>query len=149
MPIEIGIDGGTWSNRRGYGRFLRELLPELVRLRPRWRFTVFLDQEQSDTIDAPNLRWVAAGTGGSVSAGATAGSARSVTDLVRMSRVVAGVRLDAFWFPTVYSYFPILGRMPVAVGIHDTMADRFPQWAFSGKKQKLFWDLKVRLALAL
>ncbi len=147
-PIEIGIDGGTWSNRRGYGRFLRELLPELVRLRPRWRFTVFLDQEQSDTIDAPNLRWVAAGTGGSVSAGATAGSARSVTDLVRMSRVVAGVRLDAFWFPTVYSYFPILGRMPVAVGIHDTMADRFPQWAFSGKKQKLFWDLKVRLALA-
>ena len=147
-PIEIGIDGGTWSNRRGYGRFLRELLPELARLRPQWHFTVFLDQEQSDTIAAPNVRWVAAGTRGSVSAGATADSARSVTDLLWMSLVVAGAKLDAFWFPTVYSYFPILGRMPVAVGIHDTMADRFPQWAFSGRKQKLFWDWKVKLALA-
>lgn len=147
-PLEIGIDGGTWSNRRGYGRFLRELLPELVRLRPEWRFTVFLDQAQSDTIAAPNLRWVAAGTGGSVSAGATADSARSVLDLFRMSRGVAGVKLDAFWFPTVYSYFPIMNRVPVAVGIHDTMADRYPQWAFSGRKQKLFWDLKVKLALA-
>ncbi len=147
-PLEIGIDGGTWSNRRGYGRFLRELLPELARVRPQWRFTVFLDQEQSDTIEAPNVRWVAAGTAGSVSAGATADSARSVTDLLRMSAVVARAKLDAFWFPTVYSYFPILGRMPVALGIHDTMADRFPQWAFSGRKQKLFWDWKVRLALA-
>ena len=124
------------------------MLPELVRLRPQWRFTVFLDQEQADTIAAPNLRWVAAGTGGSVSAGATAESARSVVDLLRMSWVVARVKLDAFWFPTVYSYFPIMNRAPVAVGIHDTMADRFPQWAFSGRKQKLFWDLKVRLALA-
>lgn len=147
-PVEIGIDGGNWSNRRGYGRFLRELLPELVRLRPQWRFTVFLDQEQDDVIAAPNLRWIAAGAGRSVSAGATADSARAVTDLARMSWAVARAKLDAFWFPTVYSYFPILGRMPVAVGIHDTMADRFPQWAFSGKKQKLFWDWKVRLALA-
>ena len=24
--MRIGIDGGTWSNRRGYGRFLRELV---------------------------------------------------------------------------------------------------------------------------
>jgi glycosyltransferase involved in cell wall biosynthesis len=146
-PIRIGIDGGTWSNRRGYGRFLRELLPEVARLRPLWRFTVFLDQPQDDVLLAPNVTWRAANTGVSVSAGAAANSARSVSDLWRMSQAVWAVELDAFWFPTVYSYFPVLGGLPVAVGIHDTMADRYPQWAFAGKRQKLFWDLKVRLAL--
>lgn len=146
--MRIGIDGGTWSNRRGYGRFLRELLPELVRLRPAWQFTIFLDQPRQDIITAPNLQWQSANTGQSVSAGAAANSARSVPDLWRMSRAVRTVEFDAFWFPTVYSYFPLLGRLPVAVGIHDTMADRHPQWAFAGKRQKLFWDLKVKLALA-
>lgn len=147
-PLEIGIDGGTWSNRRGYGRFLRELLPEVVRLRPEWRFKVFLDRAQSDTIAAPNLQWISAETARGVSESASAGSARSAADLWRMSRAVARERLDLLFFPTVYSYFPVLGRVPVVVGIHDTMADRFPQWAFAGKTQELMWRAKVRLALA-
>ena len=145
---EIGIDGGTWSNRRGYGRFLRELLPEVLRLRPEWRFTVFLDQPQDDTIEAPNLRWISAHTGRSVSEGAAADSRRSATDLIRMSQAVNRVKLDLLFFPTVYSYFPVLRRLPVVVGIHDTMADRYPQWAFAGKRQELLWRAKVWLALA-
>ncbi len=147
-PREIGIDGGTWSNRRGYGRFLRELLPELARLRPEWRFTVFLDQPRDDTIAAPNLKWITAHTGRSVSEGAAADSARSASDLLRMSKAVNRVKLDLLFFPTVYSYFPVMRRLPVVVGIHDTMADRFPQWAFAGKRQELLWRAKVWLALA-
>jgi glycosyltransferase involved in cell wall biosynthesis len=146
--LEIGIDGGTWSNRRGYGRFLRELLPEVVRLRPEWRFKVFLDRAQSDTIMAPNLQWISADTERGVSESAAAGSARSASDLWRMSRAVGRESLDLLFFPTVYSYFPVLRRLPVVVGIHDTMADRFPQWAFAGKKQELLWRAKVRLAMA-
>lgn len=147
-PREIGIDGGTWGNRRGYGRFLRELLPELVRLRPDWRFTVFLDQPHGDTLEAPNLKWVVAHTGRSVAESAAAASARPASDLLRMSQAVNRVKLDLLFFPTVYSYFPVLRRLPIVVGIHDTMADRYPQWAFAGKKQELLWRAKVRLALA-
>lgn len=147
-PREIGIDGGTWSNRRGYGRFLRELLPPLVRLRPEWRFTVFLDQPQADTTAAPNLKWITAHTGRAVSEAASADSARLATDLLRMSQAVNRVKLDLLFFPTVYSYFPVTRRLPVVVGIHDTMADRFPQWAFTGKRQELLWRAKVWLALA-
>jgi len=147
-PREIGVDGGTWSNRRGYGRFLRELLPELVRLRPEWRFTVFLDQPQDDTIAAPNLKWITAHTGRSVSEGAAADNARPASDLLRMSQAVNRVKLDLLFFPTVYSYFPVLRRLPVVVGVHDTMADRFPQWAFAGKRQELLWRAKVWMALS-
>ena len=145
---EIGIDGGTWGNHRGYGRFLRQLLPELVRLRPDWRFTVFLDQSQEDIVSAPNLHWRVARTQTSVSQSARADSARSAPDLLRMSWAVTRQRLNLLFFPTVYSYFPVVGRFPVVVGIHDTMADRHPEWAFAGKAQQLLWNSKVRLALA-
>jgi glycosyltransferase involved in cell wall biosynthesis len=65
-----------------------------------------------------------------------------------MGRAVSRERMDLLFFPTVYSYFPVWGRVPVVVGIHDTMADRFPQWAFAGKTQEWLWRAKVRLALA-
>lgn len=147
-PREIGIDGGSWSNRRGYGRFLRELLPEVVALRPDWRFTVFLDQPQPDTIEAPNLKWLSARTNQSVADAASADGYRSPVDLLRMGQAVNRVKLDLLFFPTVFSYFPVARRIPMIVGIHDTMADRFPQWAFDGKKNELLWRAKVKMALA-
>ena len=147
-PREIGIDGGSWSNRRGYGRFLRELLPEVVALRPDWRFTVFLDQPQPDTIDAPNLKWLAARTTQSVAEAASADGYRSPVDLLRMGQAVNRVKLDLLFFPTVFSYFPVARRIPIIIGVHDTMADRFPQWAFDGKKNELLWRVKVKMALA-
>ena len=147
-PREIGIDGGSWSNRRGYGRFLRELLPEVVALRPDWRFTVFLDRPQPDTIDAPNLKWLAARTTQPVAEAASADGYRSPVDLLRMGQAVNRVKLDLLFFPTVFSYFPVARLIPIIVGIHDTMADRFPQWAFDGKKNELLWRAKVKMALA-
>jgi len=147
-PREIGIDGGSWSNRRGYGRFLRELLPEVVALRPDWRFTVFLDQPQPDIFDAPNLKWLSARAAQSVAEAAAADGYRSPVDLLRMGQAVNRVKLDLLFFPTVFSYFPVARRIPIIVGIHDTMADRFPQWAFDGKKNELLWRAKVKMALA-
>jgi len=145
--LEVGIDGGTWSNRRGYGRFLRQILPELARCRPQWRFTVFLDQPQPDLTEGPNVRFTAARTDRSVAESASAGGNRGAVDLLKMGQSVNRYKLDLLWFPTVYSYFPVTRRIPIVVGIHDTMADRFPQWAFSGKRNELLWNAKVRLAL--
>jgi glycosyltransferase involved in cell wall biosynthesis len=147
-PPVIGIDGGSWANRRGYGRFLREILPPLVQARPLWRFVVFLDRDDPYKPAFANVRWVDAGTRESVAEAAAADGARTPADLLRMSRAVAQHKLDLFFFPTVYSYFPILRNIPIAVGIHDTMADRHPEWAFAGKKQELLWRAKVRMALA-
>ena len=35
----------------------------------------------------------------------------------------------------------------MVVGIHDTIADRNPQFAFASKRQEMFWRWKVRLAI--
>lgn len=147
-PPIIGIDGGTWANRRGYGRFLREILPPLAEARRNWRFVVFLDRAASDAPPLDNVRWVDAGTRESVTEAASADGARTPADLLRMSRAVNHEKLDLLFFPTIYSYFPVLRRIPIVVGIHDTMADRHPEWAFAGKKQELLWRAKVRMALA-
>jgi glycosyltransferase involved in cell wall biosynthesis len=81
-----------------------------------------------------------------VAQSATADSHRSLRDLFRMSLAVEP--LDLFFFPSVYSFFPLLRRIPVIVGIHDTIADRNPQFSFSSQKQCWLWRAKVRLALA-
>jgi len=146
--MQIGIDGGCWSNRRGYGRFLRQLLPELLAVPADHRYTIFLDREPEEHFwfEGP-LSAVVTGTAQGVKDAATSAGRRSVADVLRMSLRVAREPLDLFFFPSVYSYFPLLNRTPVVVGVHDTMADRNPQFAFSSKIHRLYWDLKVRFAL--
>src|SRR5262249_7784474 len=44
LGMRIGVDGGCWSNRRGYGRFLRELLEALLQEGSGHEYTIFLDR---------------------------------------------------------------------------------------------------------
>jgi glycosyltransferase involved in cell wall biosynthesis len=147
--VHIGIDGGCWSNRRGYGRFLRELLQALAAEDGGNRYSVFLDSGSQGDFDLGGpFRAVPVRTAEGVAAGAHASGRRSVTDLLRMSRAVARERLDLFFFPSVYSYFPLLRRVPMLLGVHDTIADRNPRFSFASQRQERFWRWKVRLALA-
>src|SRR5207244_13192269 len=86
-------------------------------------------------------------TSPSVAEGARADGHRSARNLLRATFAVREP-LDLFFFPSVYSYFPLLRRIPMIVGILDTIADRNPQFSFASKKQELLWRAKVRLALA-
>ncbi len=146
--MRIGIDGGCWNNRRGYGRFLRELLEAVARIDQRNQYTVFLDSAgyRDFHLTGP-FRAEEVFTSQSVSEAASSESRRSVFDLLRMSRAVAAHELDLFFFPSVYSYFPLLRRVPTILGIHDTIADRNPQFAFGSWRQELFWRGKVCLAI--
>ena len=146
--VRVGIDGGCWSNQRGYGRFIREVMKALGEVGSSHRYTVYLDSSSYPLFDlkAPfEARRVATSQG--VAQSATADSHRSLRDLLRMSLAVREP-LDLFFFPSVYSFFPLLRRIPVIVGIHDTIADRNPQFSFSSQKQRWLWRAKVRLALA-
>ena len=49
--LRVGIDGGCWANRRGYGRFLRELLEALAGRDDRIEYTIFLDSEGWQSFD--------------------------------------------------------------------------------------------------
>jgi glycosyltransferase involved in cell wall biosynthesis len=147
--MHIGIDGGCWNNRRGYGRFFRELVDALERNDACNRYTVFLDPQSYRDFPArdrfhPRL----VETGRSVVEAATAEGRRPVSDLVRMGWAAAREDLDLFFFPSVYSYFPLLRPVPAVVGVHDTIAERNPQLTFSSRRHELFWRWKVRFALA-
>lgn len=144
--MHIGIDGGCWNNRRGYGRYTRELLAAVMRVPGSNRYTIFLDSPAEFPLP-PELKAIVVNTSQKVSESARADSRRSLADLCRMSRAVARHKLDLLFFPSVYSYFPVLRSTRMALGIHDTIADRNPRFAFESRKQELFWRWKVRLAI--
>ena len=147
--MHIGIDGACWANRRGYGRFLRELLEALAAVDRDNRYTIFFDSgSYRDFHLGKRFHPVIVGTSEAVGEAASVSGRRSISDLLRMSRAVRRERLDLFFFPSVYSYFPLLSRTPMVVGVHDTIAERNPRFAFSSKKHELFWRWKVKLALA-
>ena len=147
-PLRIGIDGGCWANRRGYGRFLQELVRALVKER-RHEYTILLDEPGFRVFPyGSEIKPVLISTSTPVGDAAGADSRRSLPDLLRFSAAAARLPMDAFFYPTVYSYFPLPRRAPVLLGLHDTMADRLPELAFASKREEQFWNWKVRLALA-
>src|SRR3982074_2609655 len=120
--MRIGIDGGCWSNRRGYGRFLREVFTALARADPGIEYTIFLDAQSFDSFPLrQEIRAVRVRTSESVLSVPSSARRRSGADLLRMGAAVARERFDAFFFPSVYSYFPLFRPVPVLLGIHDTM----------------------------
>jgi len=54
--------------------------------------------------------------------------------------------LDAFLFPSVYTYFPVL-RAPTVVGVHDVIARRHPELTLPRRRDRAFWLLKERVAV--
>jgi glycosyltransferase involved in cell wall biosynthesis len=147
--MRVGIDGGCWSNRRGYGRFLRELLHSMAGRDDGIEYTIFLDSEGWELFDLrEHVHAVHVETSRNVGGAATAGGRRSVRDVLRMSLAVARYKFDTFFFPSVYSYFPLIRPTRMLLGIHDTIADKQPEFAFASKREWRFWNWKVRLALA-
>ena len=146
--MRIGVDGGCWTNRRGYGRYLRELVRALARLDAGHEYVIFLDSgsDRGEAWPEPfEPRFVS--TRVATAEGARSDGRRSIPDLLRMSLAAARERFDVFFFPSVYSYFPLLRPVRTLVGVHDTIAENFPRHAFASRKQERFWRAKVRMAL--
>lgn len=147
--MRIGVDGTCWANGRGYGRFLRHLLPPMVRQAPNDQFTIFLDAASARSLDfsAPNLRQVVVPLGQDATAAARSDGYRSPGDMLRLTRAVWRDRPDVFFFPTVYSFFPLVPGQRAVVTVHDAIAERFPRLTLPSWRARMFWKIKVGLAL--
>lgn len=147
--LRIGIDGTCLGSGRGYGRFLRELLPPLI-AEGAHDYLLFVDALTASTAPLPDeiadMPVCQLRTRESQAAAASARGNRSVGDLLRMGRGVAAEALDVFYFPSVYSYFPIPSRVRVAVAIHDTIPERHGAMVFPNWRTRWLWNLKSRLA---
>lgn len=148
--LRIGVDATCLANPRGYGRFAREILAILLK-RTGVKFILFVDERS-----APFARKLSEGSTADVivvrqqtspTLAAAAGSSRSPTDMFRFTRAVWSARTDAFFSPTVYTYFPLPPGLPALICFHDAIADRFPDLTFPNRKARIFWRFKTSLAL--
>lgn len=146
--MRIGIDATTWSNRRGYGRFIRGLITRMVTDYPEHEFVLVTDQHTAEESRFPAGAEVkVVNTSQQPSQAASADGARRPLDLLRMGWAVSRLPLDVFFFPTRYSFFPLFGRTPTVVAFHDATAERHPDLIFSGRRSRLFWKMKTWAAL--
>jgi glycosyltransferase involved in cell wall biosynthesis len=148
--VRIGVDASCWANGRGYGRFTRELLRTMVAQAPADEWVCFADARAAASFDieAANVRLVRVAQNESPTEAAAADGHRSAADMLRFTRAVWKERLDVFFSPSVYTYFPLPPGVPAVVAIHDTIPERFPELTLPSKRARLFWRGKVRLALA-
>jgi glycosyltransferase involved in cell wall biosynthesis len=147
--VRIGIDATCWSNERGYGRFTREIVTAMAPLAPEDELVCFLDRKSADVfrLSAPNVRTVVVDLRESPVVAASAKGQRRLGDILRMTRAVARERLDVFLSPSVYTFFPLPLNLPAVITIHDAIPERFSSLIFSSTRSRIFWRMKVRLAL--
>ncbi len=146
--MKIGVDASTWNNRRGFGRFTRELLEAALADDEKNEYLFFVDSEFVEDDEFPaNVKTIFTQTQVSPMEAASASGRRSVKDLWAMSREVLRHKTDLFFFPAVYSYFPIFNRTKIIVTIHDVIADHHPELVFPNSRLKMFWKLKQNMAI--
>ena len=143
--LHVGVDATSWRNDRGFGRFTRELVTALAARDAGFRYTLFFDQPPTQTIPA-GVDVISAETARNLTQSAVGASSRSITYLWKMGRLTSRAKCDVFFFPAVYSYFPLLARTPCIVCYHDTTAERLPQYLFPTRLNHRLWQLKTALA---
>jgi len=72
---------------------------------------------------------------------------RGLEDLWRMRRAVALGEFDVFFFPTVYSYYPVPHRIPSLITVHDATPESYSELIFPNRMTRWAWNTKVWLAL--
>lgn len=133
--MHVGIDGTTWRNERGFGRFTRGLVEALAARDGKFRYSLICDQEPPYPVP-PNVDVIVAPK----SKGA------DVASRFQMHQATVKLGCDVFYCPTVFSYYPLLSRVPKVVVVHDTIPERFPDLIFPTKLNSVLWKAKTTLA---
>lgn len=147
--LRIGVDATCWANGRGYGRFAREVVRGMAARAPQHRFHCYGDAAAfaAFPLDAPNVVRIEVPLGASPMAAAAADDYRAPRDLWRLTRAVHRDAPDVFFSPSVYAYFPLPPGLRAVVTVHDAIVERFPSLTLPTARARLFWGLKMALAL--
>src|SRR5262245_5895204 len=145
--MRVGIDATGWLNRRGYGRFARNAVGRLVERDGETHYVLVIDEESAREAELPaGVERVAVKLGAPPGEAAAAGSSRSPVDLLRLTRAVRKLGLDAFVFPALQTYYPVVGT-PTVVGLHDTITDDLPDLVAASRKERTFLRIKQSVAV--
>ena len=139
--VRVGVDATSWANRRGYGRFARNVVGRLVAGED--EYVLFTDERTAREEELPEgalIRAVAVGRP------PAADAPRSLRDLGRVAQAASRERVDVFLFPSLYTWFPVRGT-PTVVGIHDVIAEQYPELTLPDSGARARWRLKRWLAV--
>ncbi|MDR3638094.1 MAG: glycosyltransferase family 1 protein [Isosphaeraceae bacterium] len=141
--MRIGFDGSCLANRRGFGRFTREMLTALAEAPRDHELVVFVDRPSAPHVNIPaNCERVVVEVGEAPTKAASATGRRRLGDMLAMGRAVAGAKIDLMYFPATYSFFPIWGVKRVVVTMFDTLALAHPDLVFPTWQGRLAWKAK-------
>lgn len=144
-PLHVGIDGTSWDNDRGFGRFTRELVTALAARDAGFRYTLLVDRPPKRPVPE-GVAVRSAATTRTLNESAVGEGSRSPAYLWQVGRAARRAGFDVFFFTSVYSYFPILARVPCVVCYHDATAERLPELLFPTRLNHLLWRIKTALA---
>jgi glycosyltransferase involved in cell wall biosynthesis len=145
--MKIGIDGSCLSNRRGFGRFARQLLSALAKQPGGHQFTVFVDGPSAAMVEVPApFERLVVDVGEAPSRAASAQGRRRWRDMIAMGLAVARSRIDLMYFPATYSFFPVWNVPRLVVTMHDTLPLTHPELVFPSMSGRLAWRLKEAAA---
>jgi glycosyltransferase involved in cell wall biosynthesis len=144
--VLVAVDATSWANRRGYGRFARNVTARLVERDGDERYVLVCDEATAARDDLPegaDVRAVALRR--DPTEAASADSQRPLSDLVRLTRATASLRPDVVLFPSVYTWFPVVGA-PTVVGVHDLITEQAPELTLPSRAARARWRWKQRAA---
>ena len=143
--MRVGIDATSWANRRGFGRFTRNVVGRLLELDRETTYVLYIDERGAEDAGLPAGVQQRRVTLRRRSEPAAA-EARSPVDLIRLAGAVRRRDVDAFVFPSVYTYYPVVG-VPTVVGVHDAIARDLPDLTLPGRRARTLWRAKESLAV--
>jgi glycosyltransferase involved in cell wall biosynthesis len=145
--MKIGIDGSCLSNRRGFGRFSRQLLGALAEQPSGHKFSVFVDRPSAEKVAVPEpFERVLVEVRTAPSQAASAQGRRRFCDLFAMGLAVARSRIELMYFPATYTFFPVWNVPKLVVTMHDTLPLIHPELVFPSYSGRLAWRLKEAAA---
>lgn len=146
--MRIGVDVSCWQNTRGFGRVTREIVRELVsNYASKHQFVLVADQQTANGGGFPERAELAVvRTRHQPSQADSSDGWRSPLDLLLLGWRAAHCGADVFWFPAVATYYPVLGRVPVVIMVHDAMPEMRPELFFPSPRARLFWEAKTNVA---
>jgi glycosyltransferase involved in cell wall biosynthesis len=146
--MRIGVDASCWPNRRGYGRFARELLKAMILLGDTHEYVFFIDSASRPACAFPNgVTVITVPVSVAATQAASSSSHRSLRDMYKMGSTVSKAPLDIFFYPSVYTYFPVFSPVRKIVTIHDVIPEMYPEMVFPNRLARLFWKMKMWAAL--
>ena len=132
---------GSWRHSdpvRGRAR----LVTALAARDSEFHYTLVFDQPTDLAIPA-GVDTISAATASPLNESAVGDTSRSPAYLWKMGQLVRRADFDIFFYPAVYSYFPLLARVPCVICFHDATAERIPELLFPRKLNHHLWRLKT------